>query len=117
VHRNTGTWTLDAVGATANIVPTAAGFMNGQSLASGCSGCSNAITGTDDVIFQSIFDPGGAWAVSLYPMPFNPTMFGNEFLISNASSAVLLDTADGTAPVWTSSNGNSYVSVTAAAFK
>jgi len=117
VHRNTGTWALDAVGATANIVPTALGFMNGQSLASGCSGCSNAITGTDDVIFQGIFDPGGAWAISLYPMPFLDTPNGNEFLATNASSVVLLDTANGTAPIWTSSNGNPYVSVIAAAFK
>ena len=106
VSRSSGSFVLDAIGTsqrTASFLPL------GQGL---------TLSGTDDVIFQGIMDGGGAWPSSpnRYPYYWSNNAYGNNFLAENASSAMLMDTANGTAPTWYNPQ-NSVTAVHAVAFK
>jgi hypothetical protein len=74
------------------------------------------LSGTNDVIFQSIFIPGGTSSVSRYPMPYN---IGNDaqFFNAQAANAVLLNTRDGNGPFWVNGQPNTPTTVAGIAFK
>jgi len=74
------------------------------------SGVALALTGSNDVIFQSAFVPGGTSSVSFYPMPrVPPGGQGAMFLNANAASVVLLNTTNGAAPLWVNQQNNATV--------
>lgn len=79
------------------------------------SGVALSLTGTNDVIFQSIYVPGGTSSVSFYPMPRIPGQ-GTQFFNNEASCAARLNTADGAAPLWADEQNNA-TAVTGIAFK
>jgi hypothetical protein len=79
------------------------------------SGIALSLTGTNDVIFQSAFVPGGTSAVSFYPMPRVPGQ-GTMFFNNNAANAALLNTTNGAAPLWANQQNNATV-VTGVAFR
>ena len=80
------------------------------------SGVALALSGSNDVIFQSAFVPGGTSSVSFYPMPrVPPGGQGAMFMNANAASVVLLNTANGAAPLWVNQQNNATV-VSAVAF-
>lgn len=80
------------------------------------SGVALALSGSNDVIFQSAFVPGGTSSVSFYPMPrVPPGGQGSMFLNANAASVVLLNTTNGSAPQWVNQQDNATV-VSAVAF-
>lgn len=90
-----GSFSLDQQGSATNSAspnPSGVSFC-----ASGCT--SPALTGSNDVIFQSSFVPGGTSSVSLYPMPRIPGQ-GTMFYNNQAASAALLNTTNGAAPLW-----------------
>lgn len=72
------------------------------------------LTGANDVIFQSIFLPGGVSAVTLYPQPYINGA-GDQFFLNQAASVVLLNTTDGSAPMWPNQQSNP-VAVSGVAF-
>jgi Ig-like domain-containing protein len=79
-------------------------------------GVALALSGSNDVIFQSAFVPGGTSSVSYYPMPrVPPGGQGTMFLNANAASVVLLNTTNGNAPLWVNQQNNATV-VSAVAF-
>jgi hypothetical protein len=63
------------------------------------SGVALALAGSNDVIFQSIFVPGGSSSVSLYPMP-RISGQATQFYNNQAANAALLNTTNGAAPLW-----------------
>ena len=80
------------------------------------SGAPLALSGHNDVIFQSAFVPGGTSSVSFYPIPrVPPGGQGTMFLNNNAASVVLLNTTSGAAPLWVNQQ-NSATVVSAVAF-
>jgi hypothetical protein len=79
------------------------------------SGVTLSLTGANDVIFQSIFVPGGSSSVGFYPMPRIPGQ-ATQFYNNQAASAVLLNTRDGAAPLWIDQQNQATV-VTGVAFK
>ena len=80
------------------------------------SGAALALSGSNDVIFQSSFVPGGTSSVSFYPIPrVPPGGQGTMFLKNNAASVVLLNTTSGTTPLWVNQQ-NSATVVSAVAF-
>lgn len=74
------------------------------------------LSGTNDVIFQSAFIPGGTSSVSRYPIPYN---VGNDaqFFNAQAANAALLNTADGTGPFWVNGQPGTTTIHTGVAFK
>jgi hypothetical protein len=75
-------------------------------------GVALVLSGTNDVIFQSAWISGGSNAISLYPGPENPDgqgtfFYSNNTGLNNAGSAVLLNTTNGTAPIWMNGGTNS----------
>jgi len=99
VSRTSGSFALDAINCTQN---SASFYPSGQAL---------TLSGTDDVIFQTIFVPGGGGAAgpTLYPYYWSNGGFGgpeNGFLAGEANAAILLDTANGAAPVWLNNQNN-----------
>jgi hypothetical protein len=80
------------------------------------------VSGSNDVIFQSAWISGGTNAISLYPGPENPNgqaiLFYSTATSANAGSAALLNTTNGTAPIWINGGTNSAgTGVTGIAFK
>jgi len=80
------------------------------------------LSGSNDVIFQSAWISGGTNAISLYPGPENPNgqaiFFYSTATSANAGSAALLNTTNGTAPIWINGGTNSAgTGVTGIAFK
>jgi hypothetical protein len=69
------------------------------------------LSGSNDVIFQSAWISGGTNAISLYPGPENPNgqaiLFYSTATSANAGSAALLNTTNGTAPIWINGGTNS----------
>jgi predicted outer membrane repeat protein len=84
VKRNSGSWALDTQGSTSNAAtlrPT------GQAL---------TLSGSNDLIFQSIQDPGGA-----NPGPTFADIAPPAYLqLNQASGAGLINTTNGNAPLW-----------------
>lgn len=78
------------------------------------SGVALTLSGTNDVIFQSIFAPGGTSSVTLYPLGYQNGL-GQQFFNNQAGHAALLNTTDGTAPQWATEN--IVTTVTGVAFK
>jgi hypothetical protein len=92
IATTSGSFALDTQGSTQN---PAAGFdPRGQAL---------TLTGTNDVIFESIFAPGGTSAVTLYPMGYIKGQ-GQQFFNNQAGLAALLNTKNGTPPDWATEN-------------
>jgi hypothetical protein len=95
-----GSFALDAQGSAT----VAASFRpKGQAL---------TLSGSNDVIFQAIFVPGGTSGVTLYPYSSSSTNFFN----TNAGVVARLNTTDGTAPLWVNEQNNATV-VSGVAFK
>jgi hypothetical protein len=103
VTRTSGTWSLDTQGSTQRT--GSGGYFTGQAL---------TLTGSNDVIFQGEFNPGGVVGASLYPLAFVASSGG--FLNNEAGSNILLNTTNGTAPIW-GTNQNVASSVDAVAFQ
>ncbi len=78
------------------------------------AGVTLALTGTNDVIFQSIFVPGGTSAVQYYPYP-RIDGCGTQFFCGQAGNAALLNTTNGIGPLWANEQNNATV-VTGVAF-
>jgi hypothetical protein len=83
-----------------------------------------SLSGPNDVIFQSAWISGGTNDISLYPGPMEPN--GQSILFysqsspqsANAGSAALLNTTNGTAPIWINGGTNSAgTGVSGVAFK
>jgi hypothetical protein len=92
IATTSGSFALDTQGSTQN---PATGFNpRGQAL---------TLTGTNDVIFQSIFSPGGTSSVTLYPMGYINGQ-GQLFFNNQAGLAALLNTTNGAAPEWATEN-------------
>ena len=92
IATTSGSFALDTQGSTQN---PATGFNpRGQAL---------TLTGTNDVIFQSIFAPGGTSSVTLYPMGYINGQ-GQLFFNNQAGLAALLNTTNGAAPEWATEN-------------
>jgi len=98
-----GPFTLDAQGSATN------------SPSYSPKGVALALTGTNDVIFQGSYVPGGTSAISFYPMPRIPGQ-GTMFFNNEAACAALLNTANGAAPVWADEQNNATV-VSGVAFR
>ncbi len=98
-----GTFSFDTQGSTIN---SASFNPSGQALTLGSN--------PDDVIFQTIFVPGGTTAVTHYPMPPSekqgPMFFNNE-----AGFVALTDAATGVTPTWDNQQNNATL-VTGVAF-
>jgi hypothetical protein len=103
VSRTSGIWSLDTQGSTQRT--GSGGYFTGQAL---------TLTGSNDVIFQGEFNPGGVVGASLYPLAFVASSGG--FLNNEAGSNILLNTTNGTAPIW-GTNQNVASSVDAVAFQ
>ncbi len=73
-------------------------------------GVTLTLGGTDDVIFQAAFVPGGTSSVSFY------TQGNLNFLNNDGGQVARLNTADGTSPTWVNEQNNATV-VTGIAFK
>lgn len=73
-------------------------------------GVTVTVTGTNDVIFQAAFVPGGTSSVSSY------TQGNLNFLNNDGAQVARLNTADGTAPTWINEQNNATV-VSGIAFK
>jgi len=98
-----GAFSFDTQGSTTN----SAGFSpSGQPL---------TLTGTNDVIFQSIFVSGGTSSVSFYPLPYIDGQ-GHQFFNNEAAQATLLNASSGVAPLWVNQQ-NSATVVSGVAFK
>jgi hypothetical protein len=82
---------------------------NGASLSPG--GVPLTLTGTNDVIFQSIFVPGGTSGATWYPLSNNWVFFNN-----NAAQVALLNASSGVRPFWVDEQNNTTV-VTGVAFR
>jgi hypothetical protein len=90
-----GPFTLDQI---ASVTNGASPNPSGVSFCS--SGCAApALTGTNDIIFQSIFVPGGSSSVGFYPYP-RISGQATQFFNNNAANAALLNTTNGAAPLW-----------------
>lgn len=96
-------FTLDAIGSHQN-----------NTNSTGPSGVTLSLTGTNDVIFQSAFIGGGTSSVTLYPQP-RIAGCGVQFYCAQAGNAALLNTINGTAPLWANEQ-NTQTAVTGAAF-
>jgi hypothetical protein len=57
------------------------------------------LNGSNDVIFQSAFIPGGTEEPSLYPMPRDPGQ-ATMFFLNEAACAALINTTNGGTPIW-----------------
>jgi hypothetical protein len=81
------------------------------------AGVALALNGTNDVIFQSAFIPGGTNAVTLYPQPENASSCAAIACVGgNASNVALLNSTNGTAPLWINGGNNTAIGVTGVAF-
>lgn len=98
----TGNFVLDAIGS----------ITNPASLTPG--GVALTLNGSNDVIFQGFFEPGGSSAMSLYPMPY-VAHCGNEFYCAQASMGILVNTRNGAKPFNTNNQNNATIA-TAVAF-
>lgn len=113
IASTTGPFTFDAEGSA----------QRGGSPNVTVQGIGLTLSGTNDVIFQSAFIPGGTNAVSLYPHPLNANGQGTEFFSNasnggaNAANAALLNTTNGTAPLWINGGNNSVTAATGVAFR
>ena len=99
-----GAFSLDVQGSTQN---AASYNPSGQPL---------TLSGADDVIFQTIFIPGGTTAVTYYPEPRSSPAQAQMFFNNNAGFAVLLDATTGVVPEWANQQNNATL-VTGIAFK
>jgi hypothetical protein len=98
-----GSFSFDTQGSTTN---SASFNPKGQAL---------TLTGTNDVIFQSIFVPGGTSSENFYPLPYIDGQ-GHQFFNNEAAQATLLNTASGAAPLWVDQQNQTTV-VSGVAFK
>lgn len=115
ISRNDGkAFVLDAQGSS-QVSPTG-GRLTGQSLALGCTGCSNSITGTNDVLIGTVFTQGGSNAPTLYPYFYNTTGDQDNLQAANALTTALLNTTNGNPSIWVS-GGGSNGAVSSIAFK
>lgn len=117
ISRASGSFVVDAQGSTLN--PTSVN-VPGQSLAPGCTGCSNALTGAYVTIFQAQQASGGPDGFTLYPYPFinkglNVQGGGWTFDLNYANTGLLLNTKNGAAPYGQTPSNPS--NVTAIAFR
>lgn len=104
-----GNFALDAQGSTQN---TASFNPSGQAL---------AISGSDDVVFQAAFIPGGTTAQTYYPMPPSSPKTGQEFWLGQAGFVAVLDIPYGqfpsnAQPTWGNQQDNATLA-TGVAFK
>ncbi len=104
VARSSGSFAVDTIPSANN---NSASFTPG--------GVAFTLSGTNDALFQVIMCPGGAETASLYPYYWQHPD-GSEFLTNNGSAQALLNSANGTAPLWINPQNNATV-VIGAAFK
>jgi hypothetical protein len=118
VSRTSGTFALDAQGSAARAASTRP---LGQSLGSSCSGCSGAITGTNDAIFVAMSASGGPGGVQYFLQAYNnkgSNSFagGNTFVINYANTGSLFNSTNVAAEIWANDPNNASV-VNKVAFK
>lgn len=101
VATTTGVFALDAQGSTTN---SASFYPHGQTL---------TLSGSNDVIFQAIFVPGGTSGDTLYPYTSQNSI---NFFNTNAAVVARLNTNDGTAPIFVDQQNNA-TAVSGIAFK
>jgi hypothetical protein len=102
VSRSSGSFTLDAQ----NSSQVSASFHpNGQGL---------TLSGSIDVLFQTMYCPGGATTLTLYPGP--RSSLGNQIQQGDTSTGFLLNSSNGTAPIWINPQNNA-TAVTGVAFQ
>jgi hypothetical protein len=78
--RISGSWTIDAQGATQRAAPGNSHF-TGQAL---------SLTGTNDFCFQGFFNTGGAITVQSYPFAYTTLAGGGTYILNNQASEVAL---------------------------
>ena len=81
------------------------------------SGQPLTLSGNADVIFQTIFVPGGTTGVSYYPMPPSAPKQGFMFMNNEAAFAALLNTSSGVTPTWANQQSGETTLVSGVAFK